>query len=299
MSFYTKHFLEHLRHYLPSQASLKDFIHHNTLHGFQDRDFHQACFEAAEVFGFSTYLSLAEYRDLYRKGRIRDCILRDRIAKALPEMSSSLEMDLWLEKALHGDVDYTYHGRLGTFRQGWKEVFKINLDKAVHSKLIRVVSAYLDQGISGWKFPYTEAKGLLENLRKLDLESQGLLFGKRRARDLLHDHHVRLETLLEILVGDPRFYEAYVWVRKLPSCPVPTFRNPMLTPSTEFSKLGWLHPTSPMPPVEPKPFSPNSPFGKTKALYGESTPTSFLTIHASIVGSKAVFLGLPKGLPVF
>jgi uncharacterized protein len=211
MSFHTKHFLEQLRHYLPSQASLKDFIHHNTLHGFQDRDFHQACFEAAEVFGYSTYLTLEEYRDLYRKGRIRDCILRDRIAKALPEMSSSLEMDQWLEKALHGAVDYTYHGRLGTFRQGWKEVFKINLDKAVHSKLIRVVSAYLDQGISGWKFPYTEAKGLLENLRKLDLESQGLLFGKRRARDLLHDPHVRLETLLEILVGDPRFYEAYVW----------------------------------------------------------------------------------------
>ncbi|MFM7381381.1 MAG: YbcC family protein [Bacteroidota bacterium] len=215
MSFHTKHFLEHLRHYLPSQASLKDFIHHNTLHGFQDRDFHQACFEAAEVFGYSTYLSLAEYRDLYRKGRIREDILRERFEKALPVKSTPLEINLWLEKALHGSVHYTYQGRLGAFRRGWKEVFKINLDKAVQPKLIRVVSAYLDQGISGWKFPYTEATGLLENLRNWDRESNGLLFDGHRAHQLLQDPQVRLEDLLEILVGDPSAFEAYVWDQQL------------------------------------------------------------------------------------
>lgn len=87
MIYSTEHALEHLRHYLPSQASLKDFIHHNTLHGFQDRDFHQACFEGAEVFGYSTYLSLYEYRALYASGRIREDILIDRIRRSLAQRS--------------------------------------------------------------------------------------------------------------------------------------------------------------------------------------------------------------------
>ncbi|MBK8887142.1 MAG: DUF2309 family protein [Saprospiraceae bacterium] len=34
--------LHHLKHYLPAQASLKDFIHHNTLHAFKTESFSDA-----------------------------------------------------------------------------------------------------------------------------------------------------------------------------------------------------------------------------------------------------------------
>ena len=36
--------LYELKHFLPSQQALKDFIHHNTLHGFQQMKFYDALF---------------------------------------------------------------------------------------------------------------------------------------------------------------------------------------------------------------------------------------------------------------
>ena len=62
--------LERIRHYLPSQLPLKDFIHHNTLHAFQDRPFHKGLKEASEMFGYQVYLHLNEYRKLFKENKI-------------------------------------------------------------------------------------------------------------------------------------------------------------------------------------------------------------------------------------
>ena len=56
------HALHVLEHFLPSQAPLKDFIHHNTLHTFQDLPFHEGLSAAQNLFGYQTYPSLAFYR---------------------------------------------------------------------------------------------------------------------------------------------------------------------------------------------------------------------------------------------
>ncbi|MBP6414807.1 MAG: DUF2309 family protein, partial [Bacteroidia bacterium] len=44
--------IELLKHYLPTQTPLKDFIHHNSLHAFQKSKFYDAIFQASEIFGF-------------------------------------------------------------------------------------------------------------------------------------------------------------------------------------------------------------------------------------------------------
>jgi len=59
--------LEQVKHFLPSQAPLKDFIHHNTLHAFQHLPFFQALKQAEEQFGYQGYLTLKDYQTLFKE----------------------------------------------------------------------------------------------------------------------------------------------------------------------------------------------------------------------------------------
>lgn len=67
--------IHELKHYLPSQTPLKDFIHHNSLHAFQHMPFYEAIFTSSAIFGHQATFNLNEYRKLYEIGRIRHEIL--------------------------------------------------------------------------------------------------------------------------------------------------------------------------------------------------------------------------------
>ncbi len=62
----------HLEHVLPGQAPIQDFVHHNTLHGFQHLPFPRAVTAAARRLGARGFLPLSEFRELHRLGRISD-----------------------------------------------------------------------------------------------------------------------------------------------------------------------------------------------------------------------------------
>ena len=53
-----------LKHFLPTQTPLKDFIHHNSLHAFQEMKFYDAIFKASKIFGFEATLPLNDFRKL-------------------------------------------------------------------------------------------------------------------------------------------------------------------------------------------------------------------------------------------
>jgi uncharacterized protein len=206
IAFDESHVLHELKHYLPAQAPLKDFVHHNTLHAFQHLRFHDGLEQASALFGYKVYLSLEEYRALYQSQKISRAALEWVIA----EQKGADVAEQWESKLLHEPYDTTLSAIVGLLRSKWKDLYKINLDKEVHPLVFRLARSYLDQGIAIWKFP-VRGKGFLSSVRTLERHSFISLFKRPRARRLLLDTRCGIKQLLDILVGEESYYEQYLF----------------------------------------------------------------------------------------
>ena len=62
--------VEHAAHLLPAQGPIEVFVHHNTLHAFEEQSFHAAVKAGMQRFGANPYWPEAKYRELFDAGRI-------------------------------------------------------------------------------------------------------------------------------------------------------------------------------------------------------------------------------------
>lgn len=204
--FDEEHVLHELKHYLPSQTPLKDFIHHNSLHAFQGLKFYDGIFKASKIFGYQVTLQLTEFRNLYGLGRIK----KDILERIITERKGAAHLEEWRQNLLFKEYDASNSPRIGLLRSSWKKQYRIDLDSLVQPLLFRILCSYLDQGISVWKFP-TGNNGFLSSIRELEKNSFTSFFKTKRARQFLMNGDCRIRDLLKIVVGDESCYEQYLF----------------------------------------------------------------------------------------
>ena len=205
-SFDEAELLQELKHYLPAQTPLKDFVHHNTLHAFQNLKFFDALHCASTLFGYRVSFSLREFRSLYQSNRVHDDILN----RVIEQRKGRTAIEGWREKLINRTYYPSPLPRIGRLRANWKRHYRIDLDSLVHPTLFRVISSYLDQGIAIWKFPVSSG-GFLASIRVLEQNSYSSFFRNKRARKLLLDHSHSLTSLLKILVGEKSLFKHYIF----------------------------------------------------------------------------------------
>ena len=200
------HVVLEIKHDLPSQAPIKEFIHHNTLHAYQHMKFFDAIFKSGTIFGYQVTLELNDFRKLYTNGRIKEEVL-DRI---LIQHIGTEKYRSWKSKLLTGKYDTHIHPRIGILRKNWKSAYGIEIEDQVQPLLFRIVCSYLDQGIATAQFPRDE-NGLIASLRQLEKKSKVSFFKTNRTRAILLDGKLGVIDLLKMLVGDQAYFEQYLF----------------------------------------------------------------------------------------
>jgi uncharacterized protein YbcC (UPF0753/DUF2309 family) len=145
--------IDHLTHWLPIQGPIKDFVHHNILHAFQHLSFHEALSVAGKLFGARSYLPMDDYQALFKQGRIKDHALDWALTQTgcdAAEQQAIRDTLFVPDKRSHfPPVSLANHG----LRNTWLNHLEIDLNALVHPIMFRLLSSFLDQGISRWTMP--------------------------------------------------------------------------------------------------------------------------------------------------
>ncbi len=198
--------LHELKHFLPAQQALKDFIHHNSLHAFQHMKFYDAIFKASKIFGFQVHLQLPEYREMYTTGRIREDVLQMVITNKKGEETRNE----WKEKLIGKEYNTINQPRIGALRKYWKEVYHLDLDNKTHPLLFRILCAFLDQGIAIAGFPVVN-KPFIESIKEMEKNSFVSFFKTKTVKQKFLSGHYSIPELLTRIVGKEQYFEQYLF----------------------------------------------------------------------------------------
>ncbi|MCB9764487.1 MAG: DUF2309 domain-containing protein [Alphaproteobacteria bacterium] len=80
-----EHAVAHAAHLLPGQRPIEAFVHHNTLHPFEDMAFEDAVVLAADLYGARAFMPEADFRAAWAEGRVLDRDLDAVLARRVPD----------------------------------------------------------------------------------------------------------------------------------------------------------------------------------------------------------------------
>ncbi|MAT15239.1 MAG: DUF2309 domain-containing protein [Planctomyces sp.] len=96
--------IEHAAHLLPSQGPITAFVHHNTLHAFQQRPFEEGVRKGGELWSCHAYFPEERYRQELESGRIRlsdlEAVLREAVSDRVEEPLIATVMQFELRLAM-------------------------------------------------------------------------------------------------------------------------------------------------------------------------------------------------------
>ena len=200
------HVIHELKHFLPSQQALKDFIHHNSLHAFQHMKFYDAIFKASKIFGFQVHLQLAEYRELYQTGRIR----KDVLEMVIANKKGKEAVAEWKQRLISKEYDTINHPRIGQLRKYWKEIYHFDLDNSIQPLLFRILCVFLDQGIAVEDFPVAN-KSFIESIKELEQNGFASFFKTKAVQQKFLSGNYSITELLKAIVGKEEYFEQYLF----------------------------------------------------------------------------------------
>lgn len=193
------HAIEHAAHYLPAQAPLEVFVHHNTLHAFQHLHFHQAIAQAQSKLHVRGYMPLKTYRQMLATGRIReadlDAVLADEglserpIAPGFPSQAAAVRVVI-----RHGvGVETLAHLRWNLVERDAANRFDADILPSSRAEIVRETRAWLEREIAAAGGPLGAREVAAKivsptpGARSSDpLEKLGALLGRRvDPRDLM------------------------------------------------------------------------------------------------------------------
>ncbi len=204
--------IAHISHWLPAQGPLKDFIHHNTLHAVQDHPFHEGVAIAAKIFGARSYLALEYYQNLYQEGRIK----QNALTWALDHAGCDAKTQEKLKISLFDQDPTGHYPPVSLANQGirtsWLTHLEFDLNSQVHPVLFRLLSNFLDQGISRWSLP-KEGEHFWACITRLAQNSLIPLYPLNEPF-VLNLLNKSLDDVINIclnkIVGDETLYEQYL-----------------------------------------------------------------------------------------
>lgn len=156
--------LDAAKFYIPDQGPLEFFVHHNTIHQYEDDEFFEAVRKASLKYKAKGFLNLQQYKKAYKDGRINETDLMESLNCFLKKnnLTETIAKDLFntliqpltqkfdsaFVKNIIQQNQTTQKGYLKTF---CAQNFQKDIDAYFSPTFFKFVSSYFDHGTAYWK----------------------------------------------------------------------------------------------------------------------------------------------------